>query len=262
MDTESSDVMAFMHNNRLCTEFKFKRFNRGTSPERVRNFNSDEHCSICFGVPSFPAILSTCNHIFCRDCIQDWSTQQQTCPNCRTRFRSSQICALPSINPMLFKKYDEAEINCCYCSRSIRGTHHHFFHQIYECPKRLVFCKFQGCQFITKFQDIIAHENTCSNNPNPSLVSERSSSGESVENITQGDYFIILILFLDYISSLKIVYNYYIILSYNFQFISDLRRQLHLTEATNLRKQREKAATRWVKQYLRKVEAYAKENDV
>lgn len=196
MDIDSSDVMAFMHNNRLCTEFKFKRLNRGTSPERVRNFNSDEHCSICFGVPSFPAILTTCNHIFCRDCIQVWSVQQQTCPNCRTSFRISQICPLPSINPNLFEKYDQAEINCCYCTESIRGTHNHFFHQIYECPKRLVFCKFKDCQFISKFQDILTHENTCSTKPNPPLLSQKAAIDNSNENTSQGYYYIFLFYFL------------------------------------------------------------------
>jgi hypothetical protein len=40
-------------------------------------------CSICLS-NCVDKITTTCNHTFCRQCISQWTTNNNTCPNCRT----------------------------------------------------------------------------------------------------------------------------------------------------------------------------------
>lgn len=46
-----------------------------------------EPCSICMEAVEQPAKLSGCTHIFCKDCILEWSKRENSCPNCRAPFK-------------------------------------------------------------------------------------------------------------------------------------------------------------------------------
>ena len=50
-----------------------------------------ENCSICMDAMKEPAGLSGCTHMFCKNCIFEWSKRQDTCPNCRAPFEHIQF---------------------------------------------------------------------------------------------------------------------------------------------------------------------------
>lgn len=58
-------------------------------------FENDLECSICSEVYSDPQVLSTCFHIFCRACIEEWAKKSSQCPECRTEFQATQILPTP-----------------------------------------------------------------------------------------------------------------------------------------------------------------------
>ena len=47
--------------------------------------DSDNVCSICMDTPSKMDVtkLSGCKHLFCFDCIEAWSKEENTCPLCK-----------------------------------------------------------------------------------------------------------------------------------------------------------------------------------
>lgn len=45
-------------------------------------------CVICLSPPSEVAKINCCDHVFCFDCILQWSKVENTCPLCKSRFES------------------------------------------------------------------------------------------------------------------------------------------------------------------------------
>lgn len=56
----------------------------GSPYEQTKRF-----CSVCFELfeeKTHVVILNRCNHIFCYECIEEWSTKKRTCPLCKAVF--------------------------------------------------------------------------------------------------------------------------------------------------------------------------------
>lgn len=49
---------------------------------------TEEKCTICLGDLGEDVGLLVCKHSFCFTCIQKWSKQENSCPNCKKRFSS------------------------------------------------------------------------------------------------------------------------------------------------------------------------------
>lgn len=47
-------------------------------------------CSICLETRIRPCCCIPCGHLFCRDCIEAWSTHTRVCPDCRKEIVSLQ----------------------------------------------------------------------------------------------------------------------------------------------------------------------------
>ena len=52
-------------------------------PLRSEEVPSELMCSICFGIPLRPAMVTPCEHVFCEGCIEQALTGMSSCPNCR-----------------------------------------------------------------------------------------------------------------------------------------------------------------------------------
>lgn len=48
-------------------------------------------CAVCFDVFNKPTIISTCQHVFCKECIQAWFKQHEICPTCRKPFKAKAL---------------------------------------------------------------------------------------------------------------------------------------------------------------------------
>ena len=53
--------------------------------------------SICGGVLEDPLQAPTCEHIFCRACIEEWLSRSSTCPIDRTSIDIEQLKGVPRI---------------------------------------------------------------------------------------------------------------------------------------------------------------------
>ncbi|GAX11816.1 hypothetical protein FisN_7Lh204 [Fistulifera solaris] len=47
---------------------------------------AEDLCTICWSTPTTRASISDCRHTFCLDCIEQWSSRENRCPLCKTRF--------------------------------------------------------------------------------------------------------------------------------------------------------------------------------
>ena len=77
-----------------------------TTSEPISLLDDDEaiECGICFESVNIRGVIDCCPHIFCYECISQWSTLQNTCPVCQRRFEfvtrvflsNSPLSMLPS----------------------------------------------------------------------------------------------------------------------------------------------------------------------
>lgn len=73
--------------------FEVSKFDPQPSPELI--------CCICYCVLNEPR-ESRCRHVFCKDCIETWLRNHQTCPTCRNRIRTRHLKpVLPLVQNML-----------------------------------------------------------------------------------------------------------------------------------------------------------------
>eukprot|EP00818_Percolomonas_sp_WS_P003693 CAMPEP_0117441052 /NCGR_PEP_ID=MMETSP0759-20121206/3421_1 /TAXON_ID=63605 /ORGANISM="Percolomonas cosmopolitus, Strain WS" /LENGTH=449 /DNA_ID=CAMNT_0005232865 /DNA_START=169 /DNA_END=1518 /DNA_ORIENTATION=+ len=61
---------------------------RKRSPSPAKEGNDEEKCAICFDDITNKTTLDACTHIFCWECIHQWSVKSNVCPLCRERFHS------------------------------------------------------------------------------------------------------------------------------------------------------------------------------
>ena len=73
-------------------------------------------CSICTGVLEKP-LETSCQHLFCGECIQEWLSRQKTCPHCRKNITTTDLRqVLPDLKNILSKQ----KINCEYKSNGCK----------------------------------------------------------------------------------------------------------------------------------------------
>ena len=62
--------------------------------------------SICGGVLEDPLQAPTCEHTFCRVCIEEWLSRSSTCPIDRTIIDIEQLKTIPRILKNLLNRFD------------------------------------------------------------------------------------------------------------------------------------------------------------
>ncbi len=127
------------------------------------------HCNICHLLAREPVEIKQCGHIYCTDCIIDYSNKPGTlhgeklkCPlndgvdstaENRGRLEDSSKCAYG-----LYAGIDLKCVNACGAVVSA-GTMNH--HEGWECPKRVVECAHLGCNVRLPHNEIGAHIDIC-----------------------------------------------------------------------------------------------------
>ena len=115
----------------------------GFDLERFPNedIGSELICSICTGVLEKP-LETSCQHLFCGECIQEWLSRQKTCPHCRKNITTTDLRqVLPALKNILNKQ----KINCEY--------------------------KSNGCKELVTIETLPKHLSSCSYVNKPSLGS-------------------------------------------------------------------------------------------
>ena len=73
-------------------------------------------CSICTGVLEKP-LETSCQHLFCGECIQKWLSRRKSCPRCRKNITTTDLGqVLPDLKNILSKQ----KINCEYKSNGCK----------------------------------------------------------------------------------------------------------------------------------------------
>ena len=73
-------------------------------------------CSICAGVLEKP-LETSCQHLFCGECIQKWLSKRKSCPHCRKNITTAD---LRQVLPALKKILNKQKINCEYKSNGCK----------------------------------------------------------------------------------------------------------------------------------------------
>ena len=68
-------------------------------------------CTICRAVPCEPVITS-CSHIFCKECINGWLSRSAACPVCRDIVEDSEVSVLQG---QLLQIYESLTLSCIHC---------------------------------------------------------------------------------------------------------------------------------------------------
>ena len=94
---------------------------------KEHNLASILKCTICLGVPR-KSVYTTCNHIFCQECIGPWLEIRNSCPLCRSFIDETDLNSLP---PQLKALFDILQVKCPYsengCSElsTVYSVNHH-----------------------------------------------------------------------------------------------------------------------------------------
>lgn len=63
----------------------------GMSPNELSEFS----CGICLGIFNEPVVTQCCRQTYCKECIDEWLTSNNTCPNDRKSLRKNDLLPVP-----------------------------------------------------------------------------------------------------------------------------------------------------------------------
>jgi hypothetical protein len=66
--------------------------------------SADERCSICHDDLNRAVILS-CKHVFCEECVCEWLERERTCPLCRAVVSSGANYQSDGSAPLMFQVF-------------------------------------------------------------------------------------------------------------------------------------------------------------
>ena len=69
-------------------------------------------CTVCRAVPCVPVVTS-CSHIFCKECITGWFSNSAACPVCRSIVEETEISPLRG---QLLHIYESLQLSCVHCA--------------------------------------------------------------------------------------------------------------------------------------------------
>jgi E3 ubiquitin-protein ligase NRDP1 len=105
---------------------------------RLSEIESEEFtCGICLEIFKKPMVVQCCRQTYCNDCITEWLTKNEICPNDRQRLTEDGLLEPPRFVQNLISKLR-------------------------------IHCKFQnsGCDSIVELEKLEDHELNCGFNPN------------------------------------------------------------------------------------------------
>ncbi|EEB17619.1 RING finger protein, putative [Pediculus humanus corporis] len=115
-------------------------------------------CPICTGVLEDPIQAPSCEHAFCRGCINEWVSRQPTCPVDRLVITSAHLRPVPRITRNLLSRLNINCDNALYGCSSVLKLNDLANH-VEECefnPKRPIPCDL-GCGLVIPKDEIKDH---------------------------------------------------------------------------------------------------------
>ena len=77
---------------------KFFEDDKSLCTKHYRQYKSHEACCICMDdMTSSTSMKLDCGHYFHTSCLQNWATQQESCPMCRTSFSLTNLKTIHSL---------------------------------------------------------------------------------------------------------------------------------------------------------------------
>merc|ERR1712126_12737 len=117
-------------------------------------------CPVCKDVLEDPMHLKVCEHAFCANCIREWlSSENESCPTCRTKIRLSDLEPAPRIMRTLIDKmpmFCKYKPNGCIFRSKVELMRQH----LVECefnPEKPVKYK-KGCGLAITQAEVPKHE--------------------------------------------------------------------------------------------------------
>jgi hypothetical protein len=111
-------------------------------------------CSICACV-AYPPVTTDCSHIFCENCIKQWVTEQNTCPNCQKMNPKTERHAFTE--RILNNRKVKCPNNCGFKGNLIEFLQQHKS----VCPLEVISCDNDGCDIRVQRQFLSSHKKEC-----------------------------------------------------------------------------------------------------
>ncbi|XP_041363366.1 serine/arginine repetitive matrix protein 2-like [Gigantopelta aegis] len=130
------------------SRYDVDKFNPTPDPDLV--------CCICTCILDKP-LVSPCQHVFCKVCIQTWLDRKKTCPTCRTRLTKDELRpVLPLVRNMLNRLTMVCDFKENGCDHVLNMEQ--FDGHIRECEFEMVTCRYDRCLKRLLKRDIRSHE--------------------------------------------------------------------------------------------------------
>jgi len=68
-------------------------------------------CKICCQLSENPVVTS-CSHVFCSSCLDEWFQRKRTCPCCNATLQSGQVSDLKTGNPLAWRILGRVQMRC------------------------------------------------------------------------------------------------------------------------------------------------------
>jgi len=135
------------------THLEFEYFK---DPNKAQDFL----CAICHRVPHPDKAVEEveCGHIFCEECLKEWTKIKETCPHCNNSINNSQR-PLKAGSKIAYRILMELMVNCpTGCSWS--GVWNDLDKHLADCEKSIADCKYAyiGCSFKGELAERKEHE--------------------------------------------------------------------------------------------------------
>jgi len=115
-------------------------------------------CPICLNIMSDAIDTPCCHECYCRLCLSDWISRNQTCPSCRKELDSAKNCQKNfKINRMI----NELPIECSNKSCPVPTTRGNIDDHLKTCEFQIVRCPNNPLCLDIIRKDIAAHSEIC-----------------------------------------------------------------------------------------------------
>ena len=146
--------------------------------------DDDLKCSICHHPLVSPMSTDICGHTFCRQCIELWLQEHQTCPTCRRRVLLSNFS--PVSTRVVLNLLNRISVQCVLCRKTNIERGNFSSHQK-QCENRTVPCSFAdlSCSWNGKEGERTEHEHLCPYRLVRPLVNELRSQNRILQSTVQ-----------------------------------------------------------------------------
>lgn len=136
----------------------------GIALENVVNGTNMEHfvCSICTNLLDDAVVLKSCEHMYCRECINQWAKSEKpttgasSCPECRQTFTQADL-----VKPMRVVQalLSQVELNCSNNGCLELILYDNFRKHVKTCPKANIQCP--SCNASVQKSQFEPHKKIC-----------------------------------------------------------------------------------------------------